>query len=143
MQETVADARSGQEPSPGAKARGANARGTKARGTPARWRAIAQTALPFLVVGTLWEVTVHLGIFPPRLFPALEDVAAALLRLTLAGILPRHAAETLLRLLAGVALAAVVGVSVGMAMGRARMAQDVLLPLVSIAAPIPGVAYAP
>jgi NitT/TauT family transport system permease protein len=28
-------------------------------------------------------------------------------------------------------------------MGRARLAEDVLLPLVSIAAPIPGVAYAP
>src|SRR5438309_1975173 len=138
MQETVADPRSGQEPSPSAMARG-----TPARGTPARWRAIAQTALPFVVVGTLWEITAHLGIFPPRLFPALEDVAAALLRLTLAGILPRHAAETLLRLLAGFALAAVVGVSVGIAMGRARLAEDVLLPLVSIAAPIPGVAYAP
>jgi NitT/TauT family transport system permease protein len=136
MQETVSDARARQGPS-----RGANAPGAKAPAS--RWRAVAQTALPFLVVGALWEVTAHLGIFPPRLFPALEDVAAALLRLTLAGILPRHAAETLLRLMAGFALAAIVGVSLGIAMGRARLAEDVLLPLVSIAAPIPGVAYAP
>ncbi|HEY4405991.1 MAG TPA: ABC transporter permease [Xanthobacteraceae bacterium] len=143
MQESVSDPLSSQGPSRGADTRGAEARGAEARGTPARWRAIAQTALPFLVVGALWEITAHLGIFPPRLFPALEDVAAALLRLTLAGILPRHAAETLLRLLAGFTLAAVVGVSVGIAMGRARLAEDVLLPLVSIAAPIPGVAYAP
>jgi NitT/TauT family transport system permease protein len=61
----------------------------------------------------------------------------------LAGILPRHAAETLLRLLAGFGLAAIVGVGLGIAMGRSRLAEDALLPLVSIAAPIPGVAYAP
>ena len=126
-----------------ARARAARTRPAQRRPAQARWRAVAQTALPFLVVGALWEVTAHLGIFPPRLFPALEDVAAALLRLTLAGILPRHAAETLLRLMAGFALAAIVGVSLGIAMGRARLAEDVLLPLVSIAAPIPGVAYAP
>ena len=112
-----------------------------ARARSAGWS--AQAAFPFLVVGALWEITAHLGIFPPRLFPALEDVAAALLRLTLAGILPRHAAETLLRLVAGFWLAAIVGVSLGIAMGRSRLAEDVFLPLVSIGAPIPGVAYAP
>ena len=108
-----------------------------------RWRAAARTALPFLLVGALWELTAHLGLFPPRLFPPLEDVAAALVRLTAAGILPRHAAESLLRLLAGFWLAAIVGVSLGIAMGRSRLAEDVFLPLVSIGAPIPGVAYAP
>jgi NitT/TauT family transport system permease protein len=108
-----------------------------------RWGAAARTALPFLLVGAAWEITAHLGLFPPRLFPPLEDVASALMRLTVAGILPRHAAETLLRLLAGFWLAAMVGVGLGFAMGRSRLAEDTLLPLVSIGAPIPGVAYAP
>jgi NitT/TauT family transport system permease protein len=70
-------------------------------------------------------------------------VGAALVRLTVSGILPRHAAETLLRLIAGFALAAALGVTVGIAMGRSRAAEDMILPLVSIGAPIPGVAYAP
>jgi len=108
-----------------------------------RLRVIARTAFPFLVVGAMWEITAHAGVFPARLFPTLEEVGAALWRLTVAGILPRHAGETLLRLLAGFAIAAVVGVSIGIAMGRSRRAEDFLLPLVSIAAPIPGVAYAP
>jgi NitT/TauT family transport system permease protein len=112
-------------------------------GADARWRAAVRAALPFLLVGALWEITAHLGIFPPRLFPPLEDVGSALVRLTVAGILPHHAAETLLRLLAGFALAAIVGVGLGIAMGRSRLAEDVILPLVSIGAPIPGVAYAP
>ena len=109
----------------------------------ARWRAIARNAFPFLVVGLAWEITAHLGVFPARLFPPLEEVASALVRLTVAGILPHHAAETLLRLIAGFALAAVAGVVIGIAMGRSRRAEDFILPLVSIGAPIPGIAYAP
>jgi NitT/TauT family transport system permease protein len=106
-------------------------------------RIVARTAFPFLVVGTLWEIAAHAGVFPPRLFPTLEEIAATFWRLTLAGILPRHVAETLLRLAAGFALAAVAGIAIGIAMGRWKRAEDALLPLVSMVAPIPGVAYAP
>ena len=102
-----------------------------------------RTAFPFVVVGALWELVARLAIFPPRLFPPLEVVAAAFLRLTASGALPHHALDTLLRLLAGFALAASVGVVIGIAMGRSRLAEDTLLPLVSIGAPIPGIAYAP
>src|SRR5712671_4275497 len=85
----------------------------------ARWRVIARTAFPFVVVGGAWEIVAHLG------------------------ILPHHALDTLVRLLAGFALAAIAGVAIGFAMGRSRRAEDVFLPLVSIGAPIPGLAYAP
>src|SRR5262249_56053862 len=47
------------------------------------------------------------------------------------------------RLAAGFTLAAVAGVAIGFAMGRSRLAEDIFLPLVSIGAPIPGLAYAP
>src|SRR4030067_105120 len=43
----------------------------------------------------------------------------------------------------GFGLAAAVGVVIGIAMGRSRRAEDIFLPLVSIGAPIPGLAYAP
>jgi NitT/TauT family transport system permease protein len=112
-------------------------------GREARWRLIARTAYPFVVVGIAWEVVARAGLFPPRLFPTLGDVAAAFIRLTANGILPHHALDTIIRLLAGFALAAAVGVAIGLAMGRSRRAEDIFLPLVSIGAPIPGIAYAP
>jgi NitT/TauT family transport system permease protein len=117
--------------------------GTSAPAAEGRWRVIARTAFPFIVVGALWEIVAHLGYFPPRLFPPLEAIASALVRLTVSGILPHHALDTVIRLLAGFALAAIVGVAIGIAMGRSRRAEDIFLPLVSIGAPIPGIAYAP
>jgi NitT/TauT family transport system permease protein len=102
-----------------------------------------QTALPFFVVALLWEVVAHAGLFHPRLFPPLEAVAHQLVRLTVTGVLPHHAADTITRLLAGFAIAAAAGIVVGIAMGRWRLAEDVLLPPVSMCAPVPGIAYAP
>jgi NitT/TauT family transport system permease protein len=113
-----------------------------AQGEP-HWRAIWRNAFPFLVVAAIWELVARAGFFPPRLFPPLEVIAAAFWRLTLNGILPHHALDTLIRLGAGFALAALAGVAIGIAMGRFRAAEDIFLPLVSIGAPIPGLAYAP
>jgi NitT/TauT family transport system permease protein len=108
-----------------------------------RLRAIGYALLPFAVVFGLWEVVAHLGIFPRRLFPPLEEVAATFLRLLANGILLHHVWQTLLRLLAGFLVAGIVGVALGILMGRSRRVEDYLLPLVSFGAPIPGIAYAP
>jgi len=108
-----------------------------------RLRMIARNAFPFVVVGAIWEIVAWAGVFPHRLFPPLEEVATSFVQLTLSGILPHHALETVLRLLAGFALAGVIGGTIGVLMGRSRRAEDSLLPLVSIGAPFPGLAYAP
>src|SRR5262245_55501379 len=78
----------------------------------APWRVVARTAVPFVVVGALWEVVARLGVFPPRLFPTLETIGSAFVRLTANGILPHHTLDTLIRLLAGFALAAVAGMAI-------------------------------
>ena len=111
--------------------------------TAERLRLVARTAFPFIVVGAIWEIVAWAGVFPHRLFPTLEEVAASFVHLTIAGILPRHAIETIIRLLTGFALAGIIGVTIGVLMGRSRRAEDIFLPLVSIGAPIPGLAYAP
>jgi len=108
-----------------------------------RLRLIARNIFPFVVVGGIWEIVAWAGVFPRRLFPTLEEVAASFINLTITGILPHHAIETVIRLLGGFALAAILGVTIGVLMGRSRRAEDFLLPLVSIGAPIPGLAYAP
>jgi len=108
-----------------------------------RLRNVARNVFPFLVVGAIWEAVAWAGIFPQRLFPPIETVAKTFVELTLNGILPLHAIETLVRLSAGFALAAVAGIVIGIAMGRSKRAEDIFLPLVSIFAPIPGLAYAP
>jgi ABC-type nitrate/sulfonate/bicarbonate transport system permease component len=103
---------------------------------------VLRNALPFIVVGAIWETVAHLGVFPAQFFPTLETVGSAFVRLTVSGALPHHAFDTV-RLLAGFALAAAFGVGVGVLMGRSRAAEDYLLPLIAIGAPIPGLAYAP
>ncbi len=117
--------------------------GASAPAREPRWRVAARTAFPFLVLGLVWELVARLGIFPPKLFPSLVTVGEAFWRLTAAGILPHHALDTALRLLLGFALAAVVGVVIGILMGRSRRIEDIGLPLVSVLAPIPGIAWAP
>jgi NitT/TauT family transport system permease protein len=106
------------------------------------WRAW-RNAYPFITVGALWEAVAHLGIFPVQFFPPLETIGATFARLMASGVLPHHAFDTPLRLTAGFALAACIGIAAGVLMGRSRRAEDILLPLVSIGAPIPGLAYAP
>lgn len=110
------------------------------------WRrlgAVGRSAYPFIVVGGMWESVAHAGLFPSKLFPPLETVAATFVRLTLSGILPHHVIATLLRLAAGFVIAAILGMAIGLAMGRSRRVEDYLLPLVSLLAPIPGLAYTP
>jgi NitT/TauT family transport system permease protein len=104
---------------------------------------VARNAFPFIVVGAIWEAVAHFGLFPAQFFPPLETIAAAFVRLTRNGVLPHHILDTLLRLTFGFALAALVGVGIGVLMGRSRRAEDYLLPLISIGAPIPGLAYTP
>jgi NitT/TauT family transport system permease protein len=108
-----------------------------------RWRNALRTAFPFVVVGAIWEALAHLGLFPPRLFPPLETIVSTFVRLTANGTLPHHTLDTLIRLVAGFALSAVAGVAIGILMGRSRRAEDFMLPVISIGAPIPGLAYAP
>ena len=108
-----------------------------------RLRTIARNAFPFLVVAVLWEIVARSGMFPRKLFPTLGDIVQSFVDLTISGTLPHHTIDTLIRLFAGFGLAAIIGTSIGVAMGRSRRAEDILLPLVSILAPIPGLAYTP
>ncbi|HZF06484.1 MAG TPA: ABC transporter permease [Patescibacteria group bacterium] len=95
------------------------------------------------MAATIWQAFAWWGPFPPKLFPGVDKIVSAFVRLIVTGILPVHAFWTLVRLVVGFGLGAALGVAVGMAMGRSRWAEDLLLPIVSVGNPIPGLAYAP
>lgn len=106
-------------------------------------RAGAHVVLPFVVVALVWQGFALYGPMPPKLFPRVDEIVAALVRLVMNGVLAVHTLSTLARLGAGFALGVIVGVPLGLGMGRSRIAEDLLVPLVSVGNPIPGLAYAP
>ena len=97
----------------------------------------------FVVLALAWQGAYWANVFPPKLFPSLATVANTLVRLTANGTMLVSAGATLFRLLFGFLLAGVVGVVVGLLMGRVQGIEDALLPIVSFMYPIPGIAYAP
>jgi len=97
----------------------------------------------YFLLAAIWEAIARSGMFPEKLFPSLVTVFQTLWELLLNGIAWSNTESTLIRLVLGFLLAAVVGVVIGILMGRFRLAEDVLLPPVSFGYPIPGLAYAP
>lgn len=104
---------------------------------------IGITVLTFAALATGWQLLATFGGFPPKLVPGLGTVLQALARLTESGVMVWATLATLYRLVAGFAIAAVVGVTLGILMGRRQWIEDSLLPIVSFLNPIPGLAYAP
>lgn len=100
-------------------------------------------AAPFVTVAIVWELMARYGGFPPKLFPSLVAVADTFIRLAASGVLWAATEATLMRLALGFLLAAVLGVVIGILMGRYQWAEDSFLPVVSMVYPIPGLAYAP
>lgn len=116
---------------------------TPTAGRSARAIALLAGSVVFVLAALAWQLAVSIGYFPQKLFPGLGTVADTLVRLVTNGTLPLAAAATLFRLLLGFLLAAVVGVTLGVLMGRYAWVEDALLPIVSFVYPIPGIAYAP
>jgi NitT/TauT family transport system permease protein len=95
-----------------------------------------------LIAGA-YEVLARSGAFPSALLPTLPAVARALWNGIADGTLPGHAASTLQRVLVGMGLAVVLGVPLGILMGRARAVERFVLPLASALMPIPSLAWVP
>jgi ABC-type nitrate/sulfonate/bicarbonate transport system permease component len=95
------------------------------------------------VIALLWQCLSSFGGFPPKLVPGLGTIAETFVRLTREGVLPAAAVATIYRLGVGFLVAALLGVAVGIAMGRRQWIEDTLLPIVTFMYPIPGLAYAP
>ena len=96
-----------------------------------------------LAAAALYEAVARSGGFAPALVPTLPTVAATLWSMLADGSMERHVVNTLVRMLAGLALAVATGLVLGFLMARYRAVERFFLPLVSALMPIPSLAWAP
>ena len=98
------------------------------------------TILAFVL---LWKLVHASGVFPPWAFPSPEQVVMAFVKTLRNGELLKNTWASVGRQLVGVALAALVGIPLGIALGSSRNARAALLPLCRLMYPIPGIAWIP
>jgi NitT/TauT family transport system permease protein len=104
-------------------------------------------ALSVLILVLLWNEASAIRLRLPFVsfanLPAPAEVVGAFLALANAGKLQSHIAASLTRVLAGYFLAATVGVVVGVLVARRRSIEDIVMPTLELARPIPAVAWIP
>ncbi|UFH51087.1 ABC transporter permease [Pseudomonas sp. KNUC1026] len=109
-----------------------------------RW---ALRALSLGLCLALWQVLasrhLDLGLVTFRNVPAPAEVLAAVEQLLAGGKGFRHLAASVERVAAGYSLAALLGVGLGLLIGRSRWAADALLTPLEVLRPIPAVAWIP
>jgi NitT/TauT family transport system permease protein len=102
--------------------------------------------LPFVFVGVvlaIWEATARSGAWSPLLFPSLAKIFDQLLFFFSRSEMLGEAWVSLERALGGFALAALVGIFLGMLMGRSKLAGELLDPLFSGTYAVPKLALFP
>jgi NitT/TauT family transport system permease protein len=112
-------------------------------GASERGRSVRRGAVTLVVAAAIYEAVARSGVFPPALLPTLPAIARTLVTSILDGTMPIHAAHTLTRVFCGLALAIVVGLPLGILMGRFAIVEGFCLPLVSALMPIPSLAWVP
>ena len=111
--------------------------------TADRIPSIVRGATSILVVAALYEVTARSGMFPRALMPTLPKVATTFVDMCADGTMFWHALYTLYRMFTGFALAVVIGLPLGVLMGRFRPVENFFLPIASALMPIPSLAWVP
>jgi NitT/TauT family transport system permease protein len=106
-------------------------------------RSFARAAATLIAAAALYEALARSGWFAPALMPTLPKVAGTLIAALTDGSMLAHAAATLYRVLAGLALAVFIGLPLGVLMGRFRAVETFVLPLASALMPIPSLAWVP
>ena len=108
-----------------------------------RYQSLRRGALSLLVLAALYEAVARSGYFAPALMPTLGTVAQTLFDSIRDGSILVHAGVTLYRVVAGFALAVLIGLPLGVMMGRFRAVENFILPLASALMPIPSLAWVP
>src|SRR5207244_11730723 len=100
--------------------------------------------VPSLVAGIgLWWAAVASGLANPVLMPPPVAVVRAIVEMVMEGTLFVHIAVSLGRAVGGFLIAALVGVPIGVLIGRSARAFAVIDPWVELARPVPPIAVLP
>src|SRR5215470_19504545 len=106
-------------------------------------RSALGTILSVGLACVIWEAFARSGLFAPALAPSVVAIGRALVGMLTSGAMLGHTAYTLYRVLFGLLLACLVGVPIGILMGRFRRVERFFVPLVSVLMPIPSLAWVP
>jgi ABC-type nitrate/sulfonate/bicarbonate transport system permease component len=98
--------------------------------------------LSFVIVGVVWEIAGRSGRWPLILAP-LSDIWAKFVQLAVTGELGRHILVSLNEFIIGFAIAAVLGIVIGVAIAISQATRDIVDPWVSAIYATPTVALAP
>lgn len=82
----------------------------------------------FFVVWLVWEMASLFGAFGPQVFPAPMDLARSFGELTANGTLLKHSVASLYRVTVGFYLAAIVGIPMGILIGRLQLMRHLVDP---------------
>jgi NitT/TauT family transport system permease protein len=108
-----------------------------------RLRSALRAAITLVVFGAIYEAIAATDYFPPVLMPSLIRVGKTLWSMLLDGTMLAHAGGTLYRVMIGMTLAIVVGLPLGILMGRYKPVENFFMPLASAFMPIPSLAWVP
>jgi NitT/TauT family transport system permease protein len=109
----------------------------------ARARSIVRAAIAIAGAAALYEAVARSGLFPAALLPTLPIVARTFVAMIADGTMLTHALYTISRVLIGFGVAVVIGIPLGILMGRMRAVEGFVLPLASALMPIPSLAWMP
>ena len=103
---------------------------------------IQYTGLSFVLIG-VWQGLFHLGFLNPVLLPPPSQVTASFWVLLKSGDLLRHIGISMLRVLGGFGIAALLGLGLGIAIGLSRTLDRWTDLIIQVVKPIPPIAWIP
>jgi len=109
------------------------------------WQVVVTGAIGLVIFLGLWELTVRIGLIDPFFLPAPSQVLARMRDLATGpeAVLWHDVRMSAVRVLAGFALSALVGVPVGLLMGVSPVIRAALNPIISIIRPLPALSWIP
>ena len=107
------------------------------------WKRLLRRSSSIVFLAVAWEWAAQMHFVSPYLLPSLSSVLERLWQEVVSGDLVAALGRTLLRTFVGFALAASVGVVIGVTAARFRLARWFFDPIVSVGNPLPKIAFLP